>query len=189
MRDLQHRSGIRFVFLEINYSLVMGGYRVRGAPPYIRRNLMRKPILCLSVLALMVVSLTGCTPRMRSMGASVENAPITHRADASNKAPQMQLDATGFVSMSDATENVSDVAAAGGTASFTYRMGGGASFLFFNAALSGFHGKLNFDCTDEDCDDPDDSYYRAYQKWLKTPEGGKRYDFTNLQERLLISLA
>lgn len=135
------------------------------------------------MIALMMM---GCTPRMRSMGGAVEMAPVTHRADAGNKDAQMLLDATGFVSASEATENVSDVQAFGATASFTYRMGGNASFLFFNAALSGFHGSLNFDCNDEDCDDPDDSYYRAYHKWLATPEGGKRYDFTNLQERLLV---
>lgn len=147
---------------------------------------MFKSIVPLITLALMAASLTGCTPRMRSMGAAVETAPVTHRADASNKDSQMTLDATGFVSLSDATENVSDVGAAGGTASLTYRMGGGASFLFFNAALSGFHGKLNFACTDEDCLDSTDAYYRAYKKWLKTSDGKDRYDFTNLQERLLI---
>lgn len=137
---------------------------------------------------LFAVTLIGCTPRMRSMGAAVEMAPVTHRADASNKDQQMQLDASGFGSMSNETENVSNVRALGGSASFTYRMGGGASFLFLNAALSGFHGNLKFACTDEDCEDPDDDYYRAYHKWLATSEGRKRYDFTNLQERVLVGM-
>lgn len=149
--------------------------------------MMKSGFALISFLAIAPM-LMGCTPRMRSMGGSVEVAPITHRADASNKGSQMALDAMGFFAGSDETENVSDVRAFGGTASFTYRMGGGASFLFFNAALSGFHGSLNFACTDEDCSDPDDSYYRAYHKWLETSEGGKRYDFTNLQERLLVGL-
>lgn len=146
---------------------------------------MIKSLASLTVLVLIAVNLVGCSPQLRSMGALVEIAPITHRADADSKDQQMQLDVTGFATMSDKAENVSGERALGGSASFTYRMGGGTSFLFVNAALSGFHGDLKFACTDIDCEE-NDSYYRKYQEWLTTDEAKKRYDFTNLQERLLV---
>ncbi len=149
---------------------------------------MKRSFLPVLALALMVSMLTACQPRMRSMGASVEPAPIIHRATADSKESQTQLDVSGFYSMSNETENIDDLNALGGTASFTFRFGGGASFLFFNASLAGFHGKLRFACTDEDCEDPDDSYYAPYKKWLATDGGKARYGFTNLQERLLVGM-
>lgn len=149
---------------------------------------MKRSIWIIAILALMMSMLTACQPRMRSMGASVEPAPIIHRATADSKESQTQLDVSGFYSMSNETENIDDLIALGGTASFTYRFGGRASFLFFNASLAGFHGKLRFACTDEDCEDPDDSYYAPYKKWLATNSGKAHYGFTNLQEKLLVGM-
>lgn len=149
--------------------------------------MFRSLIIFLS-FALMASVLTACQPRMRSMGASVEPAPIVHRTTADSKESQVQLDVSGFYSMSNETENIDDLGALGGTGSVTFRFGGGASFLFFNASVAGFHGKLRFACTEEDCKDPDDSYYTPYRTWLQTREGSDRYSFTNLQERILAGM-
>lgn len=159
-----------------------------GASPLYEGVIMKRSLFSLFLLSLMLGSLTACQPRMRSMGASVEPAPIVHRTTADSKESQVQLDVSGFYSMSNETENIDDLNALGGTASFTFRFGGGASFLFFNASLAGFHGKLRFACTEEDCEDPDDSYYAPYKKWLASGSGEARYGFTNLQERLLVGM-
>lgn len=155
---------------------------------FMKEKTMTKRLLALIPLSLMAVALTACQPRMRSMGAAVEPAPIVHRTSADGNNSEMQVDVTGFYAGSNETENVDNVRALGGTASFTYRLGGKASFLFFNASMAGYYGKLNFACTEEDCEDPDDSYYNNYKKWLLSKDGRERYDFVNIQERLLIGM-
>lgn len=107
---------------------------------FMKEKTMTKRLLALIPLSLMAVALTACQPRMRSMGAVVEPAPIVHRTSADGNNSEMQVDVTGFYAGSNETENVDNVRALGGTASFTYRLGGKASFLFFNASMAGYYG-------------------------------------------------
>lgn len=132
-------------------------------------------------------ALTGCLqPTAHSMGATLMPAPLQHRADASNNNQQIDLAASGFWGHTQKSDNVKSVDAGGGNISVTYRLGGFASPLFISGSAGAFGGKLNFACTDSNCESSREK--SDYSNWLKTEEGKDDYGFWNLQERILAGL-
>lgn len=149
---------------------------------------MTKKLLTLIPLSLMAVALTACQPTMRSMGAAVEAAPIIHRENAQDKDSHLQIDVQGQYSGTNESVNVRDARALGGAASVTYRLGGSASFMFFNASVAGFGGRMYFACTESDCEDESDRDFERYRNWLATSSGQDKYSFINVQERVLAGM-
>ena len=145
---------------------------------------MLKQALSFAAIVGLAISLMGCSPSVRSMGATVMQSPIQHKAtkaDSSN----LFIAASGMWGHTDNRYNVKNLDAFGGNVDITYRVG--RSPFFVSGAFGGFSGSLNFGCDEEfECDE--DRYARNYRDWLKSSDGQRDYSFWNTQERVLAGL-
>jgi len=146
--------------------------------------MMLKQILSIAAIGGFAISMMGCSPSVRSMGATVMPSPIQHKATKADSSI-LFIAASGVWGHTGDRYNVKNLDAFGGNLDLTYRFG--RSPFFVSGAFGGFGGSLNFGC-DEDFDCDDEFGSRDYRHWLNTQDGKYDYSFWNTQERVLAGL-
>ncbi len=123
--------------------------------------------------------LSGClSTSLQSMSSRPLTTAHQPRLDPSSKDTEFTLsvNALGTFSSGDSWFNTQKAVGGGGEIGGTYRLGNVLSPLFFSGTISGFGGKVNFDCeNDEKCDG-------QYQTWLASRDGQDDYSFWGTRE-------
>lgn len=129
----------------------------------------------------MTFMLNGCVgTSLRSLATTP--TPIVHqpRLDPTSEKSEIAVSADAFGIVNGNWLNTNDIYGGGGIVSGTFRAGGAISPLFASAHVSGFGGKVNFECMNKK------GCKSGFQKWMNSDDGKDDYNFWGIQEQVMV---